>query len=132
MGQKCPLTWDDFKINVMKSVETRANDRIALLNKSPSSFDEDDLDFEDRNLTEVIKFLQRMARDPNTSKLNSTFTKHITNAFIKAREEKLKIQTSNPRKLEDGWDPTIKIKIHDFSCNALCDIGASASIMPQN
>ena len=68
--------------------ETRDNDGIALPNKSTSLFDEDDLDFEDYNLTEVIKCLQRMARDPNTSKLNSTFTEHITNSLIKAREEK--------------------------------------------
>ena len=83
----------------MKSVETRENDSIALHNKSPSSFDEDDLDFEDCNLTEVIKFLQIMAGDPHTSKLNSTFTKHVTNDLIKAREEKLRLQTSIPRKL---------------------------------
>ena len=46
-------------------------------------------------------------------------------------EEKLKIQTYIPRKLEDGWDPTIKIKINDFASNALCDLGASASVMPK-
>ena len=34
-------------------------------------------------------------------------------------------------KIEDGWDPPIKIKINDFACNALCDLGASASIMPK-
>ena len=41
------------------------------------------------------------------------------------------LQTSIPRKLEDGWDPTIKIKINDFAFNALCDLGASASVMPK-
>ena len=70
-----------------------------------------------------------MARDPNTSKLNSAFTEHITNALSKDKEEKLKLQTSIPRKLEDGWDATIKIKINDFACNDLCDLGASASVM---
>ena len=45
--------------------------------------------------------------------------------------EKLKLQTSIPRKLEDGSDPAIKIKINDFACNALCDLGASASVMPK-
>ena len=131
VGQKSPLTWDEFKINVMKTVEIRENDSIDLHNKSPSLFDEYDLDFEDCNLNEVIKFLQRMARDPNTSKLNSTFTEHITNALIKAREEKIRLQTSIPRKLEDGRDPTIKIKINDFACNALCDRGSSALVMPK-
>ena len=76
----------------MKSVETRENDTIALHNKSPSSFDEDDLDFENCNL--VINFLQRMAKDPHTSSLNIAFSEHITNSLIKAREEKLKLEVS--------------------------------------
>src|SRR3954463_15509255 len=76
-------------------------------------------------------FLQRMAKDPNTSTLNIAFTEHITNALIKAREEKLKLETSIPKKLEDGWDPIVKIKLNNFSCYALCDVGASASVMPK-
>ena len=72
-----------------------------------------------------------MANDPHISSLNIAFTEHITNALIKAREEKLRLQTSIPRKLEDCWDPTIKIKFNDFACNALCDLGASASVMPK-
>src|SRR4051812_31173201 len=90
-----------------------------------------DLDFDNCRLSEVITFLQRMAKDPHTSTLNNSFTEHITNALIKAREEKLKLETSIPRKLEDGWDPIVKIKLNNFSCYALCDIGASASIMPK-
>ena len=77
--------------------EIRENDNIALHNKSPTFFDDKDLDFDDCNFSEVIKFLEKMARDPNTSKLNSTFTEHITNALIKAREEKLKLQIYIPR-----------------------------------
>ena len=50
----------------------------------------------------------------------------------KAREEKLKLETYIPRKLEDGWEPTIKMKINDFDCNALCDLGASVSVMPKS
>ena len=71
-----------------------------------------------------------MSKDPHTSSLNIVFTEHITNALIKAREEKLRLEVSIPRKLEDGWDPTVKIKINDFVCHALCDLGASASVMP--
>ena len=41
------------------------------------------------------------------------FTEHITNALVKAREEKLRLEVSIPRMLEDGWDPTIKIKINE-------------------
>ena len=64
-------------------------------------------------------------KDPRTSTLNLAFTEHITNALIKAREEKLRVEASIPRKLEDGWDPMIKIYLNDFSCYALCDVGAS-------
>ena len=76
-------------------------------------------------------FLQRMAKDPHTSSLNIAFTEHITNALIEAREEKLKLEVSIPRKLEDGWGPMVKIKLNIFSCFALCDVGASASILPK-
>ena len=89
------------------------------------------IDFDNCSISEVVTFLQGMAKDPNTSTLNLAFTEHITNALIKAREEKLRIEASIPRKLEDGWDPMIKIKINNFSCYALCDIVASTSIMPK-
>src|SRR4051812_12511945 len=47
------------------------------------------------------------------------------------KEEKLRLEASIPRKLEDGWDPMIKIKLNNFSCYALCDVGASTSVMPK-
>ena len=82
-------------------------------------FDSSDLDFDNCTLPEVISFLHKMSRDPHTSTLNLAFTKHITNVLIKAREEKLKLEASIPRKLEDGWDPMIKNKLNNFSCFAL-------------
>src|SRR3954447_3846143 len=90
------------------------------------------------NLTLIIvaflkssSFLQRMAKDPHTSSLNIAFTEHITNALIKAREEKLKLEVHIPRKLEDGWDPMVKIKLNNFYCFALCDVATSASVLPK-
>ena len=47
-------------------------------------------------------FLQKLARSPNASAISMTFTKHITNSLMQVREEKLKHETSIPRKLEDG------------------------------
>ncbi|KAK1618078.1 hypothetical protein QYE76_023595 [Lolium multiflorum] len=99
------------------------NDPIAVAHNG--------LDFDDCNISEVIKFLQKLARSPNASAINLAFTKHITNALIKAREDKLKLETSIPRKLEDGWEPIIKMRVNDFDCNALCDLGASISVMPK-
>src|SRR3954469_8035329 len=90
-----------------------------------------DLDFENCTLPEVIGFLHKMSRDPHTSTLNLAFTEHITNALIKAREEKLRVEASIHRKLEDGWDTMIKIKLNNFSCFALCDVGASISVVPK-
>src|SRR3954463_8858934 len=72
-----------------------------------------------------------MSRDPHTSTPNLAFTEHITKAIIKTSEEKLRIEASIPRKLDDGWDPMIKIKLNNFSCYALCDVGASTSVMPK-
>ena len=59
---------------------------------------------------------------PNASAINMAFTKHSTNALMKVREEKLKLETSIPRKLDDGWEPIIKMKVNDIECNASCHI----------
>ncbi|KAK1649804.1 hypothetical protein QYE76_067609 [Lolium multiflorum] len=120
---------------IAKTAET-ACDKTAeifsnLGNNDPIDVAHNDLDFDDCHISEVIKFLQKLAKSPNASAINLAFTKHITNALIKAREEKLKLETSIPRKLEDGWEPIIKMKFNEFECNALCDLGASISVMPK-
>jgi hypothetical protein len=50
---------------------------------------------------------------------------------MKIREEKLKQKVSIPKKLEDVWEPIIDMSVNDFDCHALCDLGASISIMPR-
>jgi hypothetical protein len=90
-----------------------------------------DFDVDGCNISKVILFLQNLARSPNASSTNVAFTKHITNALMQIREDKLKRKVSIPRKLEDGWEPIIKMNVNDFDCNALCDLGASISIMPR-
>ena len=103
---------------------------IQTTNDDPLSlFNDDEIDFDNCNLTEVIKFLQKIAQSPDASKLNIAFTKHIIDALIKAREEKLQLETSIPRKLQDGWEPYVNMKINDLDCNALCDLGASVSVI---
>ena len=42
-------------------------------------------------------------------------------------EEKLELEISIPRKLHDEWEPTIKVKIKNYECFALFDLGASVS-----
>jgi hypothetical protein len=80
---------------------------------------------------EVILFLQKLALSPNACSMNVSFTKHITNALMQIREEKLKQKVSIPKKLEDGWETIIDMNVNDFYCHALCDLGASISIMPR-
>ena len=46
-------------------------------------------------------------------------------------KKKLELEVSIPRKLHDEWEPTIKIKINDHECYALCDLGASVSTIPK-
>jgi hypothetical protein len=52
---------------------------------SSSTFN--DFDIDGCNISEVILFLQNLALSPNTSSMNVAFTKHITNALMKIREE---------------------------------------------
>ncbi|KAK1685930.1 hypothetical protein QYE76_046778 [Lolium multiflorum] len=125
--EKLPETAKTAEIACDKTAEIFSN----LGDDDPIAVAHNDLDFDDCHLSEVIKFLQKLAKSPNASAINLAFTKHITNALIKAREEKLKLETSIPRKLEDGWEPIIKMKVKDFDCNALCDLGASISVMPK-
>src|SRR3954471_692951 len=105
--------------------------QVSLNDITTSLIDSSDIDFENCTLSEVIGFLHKMSRDPHTSTLNLAFTEHITNALIKVREDKLRVEASIPRRLEDGWDPMFKMKLNNFSCFALCDFGASTSVMPK-
>ena len=50
---------------------------------------------------------------------------------MQSYEEKLELEVSIRRKLYDEWGPTIKIKIKDHECYALCDFGASVSMIPK-
>jgi hypothetical protein len=97
----------------------------------PTTFDSNDFDVDGCNISEVILFLEKLAKSPNASSMNMVFTKHITNALMQIREDKLKQKVSIPRKLEDGWEPIIKMNVNDFYCNALCDLGASISVPPR-
>jgi hypothetical protein len=96
-----------------------------------SSISFNDFDVDGCNISEVILFLQKLDLSPNASSLNIAFTNHITNALMKIRDEKLKQKASIPKKLEDGWEPIINMDVNGFDCQALCDLGASISIMPR-
>ena len=50
---------------------------------------------------------------------------------MQSYDEKLNLEVTIPRKLNDEWEPTIKIKIKDHECYALFDLGASVSTIPK-
>jgi hypothetical protein len=55
-----------------------------------SSISFNDFDVDGYNISKVILFLQKLALSPNASSINVAFTKHITDALMQIREEKLK------------------------------------------
>jgi hypothetical protein len=79
----------------------------------------------------VLRISFACQQSPYASAMNMAFTKHVTNALMQIREEKLKQEFSIPMKLEDGWEPIIKMTVNYIDCNALCDLGASISVMPR-
>jgi hypothetical protein len=62
-----------------------------------SSISFNDFDVDGYNISEVILFLQKLALSTNASSINVAFTKHITNALMKIREEKLSKKLLFPR-----------------------------------
>ena len=71
--------------------------------------------------------MQSVLNSPHAYSQNKAFTKNIVDALMQSFDEKLNLEVSIPRKFNDEWEPTIKIKIKDHECYALCDLGASVS-----
>jgi hypothetical protein len=110
-------------LETAKTAETACDKTAEIFSNvgddDPIALDYNGLNFDDCHISEVIKFLQKLAKSPNASAINLAFTKHITNALIKAREEKLEREASIPRKLEDGW-AIFNQRFHSFPC--LCNM----------
>jgi hypothetical protein len=106
---------------------------VKTLNSDvPTTLDYKDFNYDNCSLVECISLLQSMINSPNAYEQNKAFTKHIVEAMIKAHEEKLELEVSIPRKLYDEWEATIKVRIKNYECNALCDLGASVSTIPKS
>ena len=71
--------------------------------------------------------LQSLVNPPHAYSQNKAFTKHMVDALLQSYDEKLNLEVSIPRKFNDEWEPTIKIKIKDHECFALCDLGVSVT-----
>jgi hypothetical protein len=77
-----------------KTIETFSNKSAEIFQSmgddSSTTFDSNDFDVDGCNISEVILFLQKLAKIPNAGSMNVAFTKHITNALMQIREDKLK------------------------------------------
>ena len=90
-----------------------------------------EFDYDNCSLEGCISLLQSVVNSPHAYSQNKAFTKHIVDALMQSYDEKLNLEVSIPRKLNDEWEPTIKIRIKDHECFALCDLGASVSTIPK-
>jgi len=97
----------------------------------PTIMDFKEFNYENFSLIDCISLLLSVLNSPHAYSQNKAFTKHIVDALMQSYEEKLELEVSIPRKLYDEWEPTIKIKIKDHECYALCDLGASVSTIPK-
>src|SRR3990170_3664061 len=104
----------------------------TLTSDVPTLLDYKDFNYDSCSFIDCISLLQSMINSPHAYEQNKAFTKHIVDAMMKDFEEKLELEISIPRKLHDEWEPTIKVKIKNYECFALCDLGASVSAIPKS
>ena len=97
----------------------------------PTILDFKEFNYDNCSLIDCISLLQSVLNFPHAYSQNKAFTKHIVDALMQSYDEKLNLEVSIPRKLNDEWEPTIKIRIKDHECFALCDLGASVFTIPK-
>ena len=103
----------------------------TLHSNEPTILDFKEFNYDNCSLIDCISLLQYVLNSPHAYDQNKAFTKHIVDALMQSYEGKLELEVSIPRKLYDEWEPTIKSKIKDHECYALCDFGASVSTIPK-
>jgi hypothetical protein len=84
---KKPKTAKTFSIKSAEIFQSMGDNSSTTFN---------DFDVDGCNISKVILFLQKLALSPNASSMNVAFTKHITNALMQIREDKLKRKVSIP------------------------------------
>ena len=92
LGRKSPKNLESENLSSEKIVESGLDDNLSLGEIFPTIFEDDKIDFDNCTISDVIKFLQKLAKDLNASKINIAFIKHITNALIEAKEERIKLE----------------------------------------
>jgi hypothetical protein len=129
---RCPEIFEN-KVLAEKFAKS-GHEEIKILSSDAPSIPSDlkDFNYDNCSLIECISLLQSMVSSSHAYEQNKAFTKHIVDALMKAYEDKLNLEISIPRKLHDEWEPTIKVKIRNYKCFALCDLGASVSTIPKS
>ena len=123
-------TGDESTLDKMRPNDSEFLDLDAKIDKSgigevknlgsnePTLLDFKEFNYDNCSLTNCISLLQSMLNSPHAYNQTKAFTKHIIDAMMQSFEEKLELEVSISRKLYDGWEPTIKIKIKDYDCHA--------------
>ena len=96
----------DAKIN--KSGIEEVN---TLHSNEPTILYLEEINYDNCSLIDCISLLQSMLNSPHAYSQNKAFTKHIVDALMQSYDEKLNLEFSIARKLNDEWEPTINIKI---------------------
>ena len=91
---------------------------MTLNSIEPTMSDFKEFDYDNCSLEGCISLLQSVVNSPHANSQNKAFTKHIVDALMQSFDEKLNLEVSIPRKLNDEWEPTIKIRIKDPECFA--------------
>src|SRR3954468_14556129 len=126
----CSITTTNMDATKPKEVPITPT-TMPKTNESTTSDAKFDFDLDGCNISEVILFLQKLARSPDASDMHVAFTKHITDALAKIKEGEIKHKAYIPKKVEDSWEPIINMQVNDFDLKASCDLGSSISIMPR-
>ena len=86
---------------------------------NPLSWIAKEFNYDNFSLEGCISLLQSVVNSPHAYSQNKAFTKHIVDALMQSYDEKFNLEVSIPRKLNDEWEPTIKIRIKDHECCAI-------------
>ena len=103
----------------------------TLSSDEPTLLDFKEFNYDNFSLIDFISLLQSMFNSPHAYNQNKAFTEHIVDVMMQSFEENVELEVPIPRKLYDEWEPTIKIKIKDYECHALCDLGDRVSTFPK-
>ena len=81
LGRKSPKFLESAEFASDKTAACGIEDNMSINDNVPTFLEDYDIYFDNCNLTEVIKKLQKIAQAPNASKLNIAFPRHITDAL---------------------------------------------------